>query len=200
MKHLGTKIATSLLVIFTLLIPVNAAPSQAELETAPDMPSIVSENIIVINDPELVAQAENPIVPSSIDPDPVDGRSGYVLKNRTLLGQYYYGDQPFLADKVKGPMDEGPELEISTKATAGYNIGFGLSSSLISSTFGVNFSYEYSLTRIFKFNSIPAGRTLEYRAFVNYSVYQYDIYSGGVKQGTGKYWVPVGIVIDQNLI
>lgn len=38
---------------------------------------------------------------------------GLTLEDRTYLGEYYYGDEPFLADAYQGPMSTGPKLELT---------------------------------------------------------------------------------------
>lgn len=39
------------------------------------------------------------------------------------------------------------------------------------------------------------GKILSYQAFVNYNVYEFEVYDLGNYQGISNYWTPVGVVV-----
>ena len=71
---------------------------------------------------------------------------------------------------------------------------------MISASFGVDFSYSEKVTRSYQFDPIPARKWLVYRCYVNYNVYEFDVYSGSQYLGISKYWTPVGIVVEHELV
>ena len=62
-------------------------------------------------------------------------------------------------------------------------------------SFGVNFSEEVEVIREYQFDPIPYGKFLTYEAYVNYNVYEFEVYDGNTYVGKSKYWTPVGIVV-----
>lgn len=161
---------------------------------APNEHSVNTNTTMVMNDPALIAKYEEDFAAMSEQA----ARLGLTLKNRTLVGQRYYTDSPFLVDSIQGPMSKGPELEFETKATAGFNGECGVTKGIIEASFGVDFSYEETVTRTFPFDPIPAGKTLTYKCYVNYNLYEFDVYNGSKKLGTSNYWTPVGIVVHHS--
>ena len=182
-----------------IILPANAAATS--ISVCPETNPQRNDNVVVLNDPELLQMFESTGALLSTDPDPEPGPNPHqpeiTLTNRVLVGERYYGDQPFIVDSLQGPLVK-PSFELVTSSTCGWNADVSISKSLISATFGVNFSKEYSLKRTITFGDVAAGETLIYRAYVNYCVYQYDILTDGVKTGTGRYWTPVGIVVTQS--
>ena len=150
-----------------------------------------------MNDPALIQKADATI---QEDVQIIAARLGLTLKNRTNTGQFYYGDDPFLADSIQGPMSTGPKLDFETTAKAGFNGDCGVTKGMITASFGVDFSYSEKVTRSYQFDPIPARKWLVYRCYVNYNVYEFDVYSGSQYLGTSKYWTPVGIVVEHELV
>ena len=165
-------------------------------------PSTISKNTsntIVLNDEGLIDELENF---KSFESD-IQARFGIELKNSELRGQYYYGDTPFLVDSIEGPMSVGPVIEFEDSVSGGVNtsagVSVGVDSSNVEASFGVDVSATKTVTKTYTFDPIPSGKWLTYEAYVNYSVYDYDIYLWGEYKGTGAYWIPVGIVVKQDL-
>lgn len=185
----------ALIMIFAISATAFADNIQSGAMQAPTAISVNTDTVTIINDPELLAKANEEVEEAEV----TAANSNLTLKNKVLVGQRYYSDSPFLADSIRGPMSVGPTLTLSTKATAGYNGECGVSADLITAKFGVNFSYEETVTRTFTFDPIPKNKTLTYRCYVNYNVYQFDVYNGSEKVGTSQYWTPVGIVVTQSI-
>lgn len=88
----------------------------------------------------------------------------------------------------------------TTTAKVGANLDLGVSESNIEASFGVDFEESYSLERVYQFDPIPNGKWLTYKAYTNYNVYDFEVYNLGTYVGTSCYWIPVGIVVEHNLI
>ena len=116
-----------------------------------------------MNDPALIQKADATI---QEDVQIIAARLGLTLKNRTNTGQFYYGDDPFLADSIQGPMSTGPKLDFETTAKAGFNGDCGVTKGMITASFGVDFSYSEKVTRSYQFDPIPARKWLVYRCYV----------------------------------
>lgn len=162
----------------------------------PEGKTIKSVKITVLNDPALLKKASD--IPFQTQ-SPLSA-AALTLSNRVYAGNFYYNDQPFLSDSIEGPMATGPNLKFEHKTTAGFSGELGVEASVITASFGVNFSEEITVTRTYQFDPIPAGDWLIYSAYVNYAVYRFDVYSGSTYLGTSSYWTPVGIVITQEII
>lgn len=161
----------------------------------PEGKTLESLKITVVNDPTLVANANT----MAVQPESTNGL--VTLENNVFSHYAYYGDQPFVVDQCYGPLATGPKITLTTSETAGYDGSLGVTAADITASFGVNFSTSWNLSREIQFDPVPAGKVLQYSAFVNYSVYNYDvIFGGGTLLGTGSYWVPIGIVITQVLL
>lgn len=182
----------SLLMLTGLGTTAFAAEAPEMRTQAPNVKTVESENVTVLNDPALIAKNEEL-------PDAVPALFGLTLKNRVRVGEGYYMDEPFLVDNIQGPMQTGPEIEFESKSTAGFNGECGVSKGDIKAAFGVNFSHEETVTRTYKFDPIPAGKRLVYEAYVNYTIYEFEVYSGSIYLGKSQYWVPVGIVVRHHL-
>lgn len=182
---------------FAMILSVSASAFAAEITPAPSSYSVNSSTVTVLNDPILIERAEATI-PEDIQA--AAARLGLTLKNRESIGQRYYDDQPFLADSIQGPMSKGPVLTFETTASAGFNGECGVTKGLISATFGVDFSVSETVTRTYTFDPIPKGKWLKYKCYVNYNVYEFEVYSGSVYIGTSKYWTPVGMVVEHELV
>lgn len=186
----------SLVLALALMSTMFVTASAASSETMPTTMT-VEDNVLVLNDPALLAKADT-VVESAVNNAAARGLF-ITLKNRTLRGQYFYGDVPFLVDSVEGPMATGPKITFKTEATIGANLNLGVSESNIEASFGVSFKEVYSLERVYQFDPIPNGKWLNYKAYTNYSVYDFEVYDFGNYVGTSSYWVPVGIVVEHNL-
>ncbi|WP_413828543.1 hypothetical protein [Methanobrevibacter sp. UBA46] len=176
--------------IGTSALAVSYVPNSSE----PKESSIASENTIILNDSALIEKSEK-MFPDSVKPEAI----GVTLKNKKLVGQFYYGDNPFLVDSVKGPMATGPKIVFEETASGGVNSEYGVGAGDIETSFGIDINYEETVTRTYQFDPIPKNKFLTYMAYVNYSVYEFDIYSWGSYVGEGTYWIPVGIVIEHDL-
>lgn len=192
MKKLLSFVLT-LVLMSSMFIPVYAASNDS-------MPTVMTneDNVIVLNDPILLAQAD--AVVASVVNEAATRGVFVTLTNRTLRGQYYYLDEPFLVDSVEGPMSEGPRITFTTEATVGANLNLGVTEANIEASFGVNFERIYTLERVYQFDPIPNGKWLTYKAYTNYNVYDFEVHTLGVYVGTSSYWVPVGIVVEHDLI
>jgi len=190
------KIFASLL-SFAIILSISVPAFAAESPSAPSSPSVNSGNVTILNDPALIQKADATI---QEDVQINAARFGLTLKNRTTAGQFHYGDDPFLADSIQGPMSTGPKLDFETTAKAGFNGDCGVTKGMISASFGVDFSYSEKVTRSYQFDPIPARKWLVYRCYVNYNVYEFDVYSGSQYLGISKYWTPVGIVVEHELV
>lgn len=186
-------IVLALVLMSTMFVTANAASSDT-------MPATVTNeaNVLVLNDPVLLEKADT-VMASAINEAAARGLF-ITLKNRTLRGQYHYGEDPFLVDSVEGPMKEGPRITFTTTAKVGANLDLGVSESNIEASFGVDFEESYSLERVYQFDPIPNGKWLTYKAYTNYNVYDFEVYNLGTYVGTSCYWIPVGIVVEHNLI
>lgn len=195
MKGVSYEKLFSLILAVTLMssmfITANAA-SNTSPATVTD-----NNNLIILNDSELLAKADTAV--EAMVGEAATYGFFISLKNRQLRGQYYYGDVPFLVDSVKGPMAVGPKITFKTKTTANAKLDFGITKDEIKAHFGVSFTKEEELERVYQFDPIPVGKYLTYKAYVNYSVYDFEVYSLGIYQGMSCYWVPVGIVVEHNL-
>lgn len=181
-----------MLALFT--IPAHAATVD-QPTVAPEEPVVASDNVLYVIDPELLKMEGNGCVPLVVDPDPIDGRTGVYLKNCVYTGEYYYKDSPFEQAIISGPKSSYLK-PISYNTKANWNAGYSVTDSMITNTFGVNFNKTYSLNTTLQLSNIPAGKSVTYKCFVLYNVYQFDIYHNEVAVGTGKYWIPVGIRIE----
>lgn len=192
MKKILSLVLT-LVLMSSMFVTANAASSDT-------MPATVTNevSVLVLNDPVLLEKADT-VMAFAVNEAAAQGLF-ITLKNRSLRGQYYYGDDPFLVDSVEGPMAEGPRITFTTTAKVGANLDLGVSESNIEASFGVDFEESYSLERVYQFDPIPSGRWLTYKAYTNYNVYDFEVYSMGTYKGTSSYWVPVGIVVEHDLI
>jgi len=166
----------------------------------PEGKSLESVKVTVTNDPDLINQANTSYQSNMSARQGLLAKGVITLDNRVYKGTRYYSDQPYLSDTIQGPMSTGPKIQFDTSTTAGFNGSCGVTSSMITASFGVNFSKTITVTRTYQFNPIPVGKYLRYSAFVNYAVYDFTVYSDQIKQGTSTYWTPVGIVVTQELI
>jgi len=180
--------------------------SAASIDIIDDAPAVMVETpetssdaneLLVLNDQELLAQAET-VVESLVEEAATRGLF-ITLSNRKLMGQFYYGDSPFLVDSVKGPMATGPKVTFTTSSKIGANLDLGVSKSNIEASFGVDFEKSYELERVYQFDPIPSGKWLTYKAYTNYNKYQFDVYLLGTYQGQSRYWVPIGIVVENSV-
>lgn len=180
-----------------MILSVSASSLAAEITPAPSSHSTNSATSVNLIDPVLFQKAE------AAFQENIQERAalfGLTLKNRDLIGQRFYSDEPFLVDSIEGPMSIGPDLTFETTAKAGADGELGVSKGLISATFGVDFSVTETVTRHYVFDPIPAGKFLVYKCYVLYNVYEFEVYSGSEYLGTGKYWTPVGIHLEHDLV
>lgn len=182
-------------VVFTGIMVVSMGTGVFAAQSAPDTTAVSNENVIVLNDPALLDKSD------AITSSPGEAQwGGLTLMNRKLIGQRYYSDSPFLVDSIEGPMGTGPQIEFETKETAGFNGECGVSMGDIEASFSVDFSREQTVRRTYQFDRIPAGKYLTYEAFVNYNVYEFDVYDGYTYLGKSQYWTPVGIVVNHDVV
>lgn len=176
-----------------MVVTASAASNHTTPATATN-----ADNVLILNDPALLEKADT-VMDSAVNNAAQRGLF-ITLKNRELTGQFYYGDSPFLVDSVEGPMAEGPRITFTTTSKIGANLDLGVSEANIEASFGVNFEESYSLERAYQFDPIPNGKWLTYKAYTNYNVYDFEVYNMGEYVGISSYWVPVGIVVEHDLV
>jgi len=116
--------------------------------------------------------------------------STYTITNVVTLGYRYYSND-YDSYWYSGPYTLSATF--SQTRSAGYSCTVSVGSSLVSAAVGFSVTSSYTKSGSHS-ATVPSGQTLQVRVHMNYKVKTFDVYSNGVKVGSGSAWQPYSLL------